>query len=224
MIVPAMNKMEIKAEIKRDLAKICKSTLPRLAAEYDRERRKLKIEKSNDYSKIYCIKTGSKNKWMIFVKKAAAKTKYLQASDATYFTVVYYYTKDGFNACRINGANEDLEFFYGHFFSRYNERQQLNLPDTLSAVKHFFNNNEGFNTLFRQLKKEAAPKGTTFVESVCDLGLALGLYYLDTKHIIYKTFISKHLLTKSQRLIEEELKETYCCEETDDEVLTTVAA
>jgi hypothetical protein len=61
MIVPAMNKKEIEAEIKKDLAKIYKSTIPRLAVEYDRERRKLKIDKADDYKKIYCIKTGSKN-------------------------------------------------------------------------------------------------------------------------------------------------------------------
>ena len=70
MIVPVMNKNEIEAEVKKDFTKIYKSTIPRLAVEYDRERRKLKIDKSGDCKKIYSIKTGSKNSWMIFIRKA----------------------------------------------------------------------------------------------------------------------------------------------------------
>jgi hypothetical protein len=209
MIVPAMNEKEVEAQIKKDFAQIRKSTVPRLAGEYDRERRKLKIDKSSDYNKIYPIKTGSKNQWLIFIKKATDKPKYKQASDATFFSVVYYYTKLGLNVCRVYNLEEDLEFFYGHFFSRYNERQQLNLPDTLSAAKHFFENNESFRTIFSLFKKERAQAGTVFTESVCKDGLALGLHYTNTQIIVYKTFISRHLLNKSQRSVEETLDEEY---------------
>jgi hypothetical protein len=162
---------------------------------------------------------------MFFVKKATAKPKYKAATDATYFSVVYYYTKEGRNACRVIHFDDDLEFFYGHFFTRCNERQQLNLPDTLSALKHFFNNNEGFQTLFNPIKKEKPPAGTVFVGSVCEQGLALRLYYIGTPHIIYKTFISKHLLNKSQRTVEEMLNEEYGEElNVDDHALKSVAA
>jgi hypothetical protein len=226
MIVPAMTRSEIEAEIKKDLAKIYKSTIPRLAMEYDRERRKLKFDKSEDHKKIYSIKTGSKNSWMFFVKKATGKTKYKEISDATFFSVVHYYTKEGLNACRVLNETDDLQFFYGHFFTRYNERQQLNLPDTLSALKHFFSNNEGFQTIYSHIKKEKAPAGTMFVESVCEQGLAFGLHYIGNHHTIYKTFISKHLLTKTQRTVEESLNQEYADEAIDnnDEALNNVAA
>ncbi len=209
MIVPAMNEKEIESEIKKDFARIHKSTVPRLAVDYDRERRKLKIDKSGDYNKIYSIKTAGKNQWMIFMKKATGKPKYKQAWDATFFCVVYYYTKQGLNVCRVYDLDGELEFFYGHFFSRYNERQQLKLPNTLSAVKHFFNNNESFRSIFSHTKKERAQPGTMFTESVCKEGLALGIYYTGTWHTVYKTFISRHLLTKQQRSVEEILDEEF---------------
>ena len=207
MIVPAMNEKEIESEIKKDLTRIHKSTIPRLAVEYHRERRKLKIDKLSDYNKIYSIKTAGKNQWMIFIKKATGNPKYKQACDATFFSVVYYYTKQGLNVCRVYGLDGELEFFYGHFFSRYNERQQLNLPNTLFAVKHFFNNNESFRSILSHTKKERAQPETMFIESVCKEGLALGIYYIGTRHTVYKTFISQHLLTKQQRSVEEILDE-----------------
>lgn len=207
MIVPAMNEKEVEAEIKKDFARIHKSTIPRLAFEYDRERRKLKMDKTSDYNKVYQIKTAGKNQWMIFIKKASGKPKYKQACDGTFFCVVYYYTKQGLNVCRINNPSDDLEFFYGHFFKRYNERQKLNLPDTLSAVKHFFNNNENFRSILSHSKNERAQPGTMFAESICKDGLALGIHYISTWHTVYKTFISHHLLTKNQRSVEEMLNE-----------------
>ncbi|MDB5192388.1 MAG: hypothetical protein JWQ96_1951 [Segetibacter sp.] len=209
MIVPAMNEKEIESEIKKDFAQICKSTIPRLAIEYDRERRKNKIDKSSDYNKLYSIKTAGKNQWMIFIKKATDKPKYKHGADGTFFCVVYFYTKQGLNVCRLCDLDGDLEFFYGHFFKRYNERQQLNLPNTLSAVKHFFTMNESFRSLLSHVKKEIAQPGTVFAESVCDEGLALGVHYIGTSRTVYKTFISRHLLTKSQRSVEEILDEEF---------------
>jgi hypothetical protein len=208
MLVPAMNEKEREAEIRRDFARIEKSTAARLGGEYDRERRKLKIDKSCDYNKVYPIKTAGKNQWLIFVKKATAKAKYKEWGDATFFCIVYYYTKHGINACRITTVDGELEFYYGHFFSRYNERQKLKLPDNLCALKHFFNNNESLGSILSPTI-ETKESGTVLVQSPCKEGLALGNYHISTKYTVYKTFVSNDLLSKYQRSIEEILNEPY---------------
>ena len=55
-----MNHKEVAAEFMRDLEKIKATTLERLLTEYDRERRKWKINPAKDYAKVYTIKTKGK--------------------------------------------------------------------------------------------------------------------------------------------------------------------
>ena len=83
--VPAMNHYEIATPVKREYNKIYKTTLRRLGAEYDRESRKLRINKGDLYPKEYEIKTPGKNNWIIFLHKAPGVKKYT----GTEATLVY---------------------------------------------------------------------------------------------------------------------------------------
>ena len=70
MLVESMNPLEITLEIMKDFKRLRSTTAERLGTEYDRERRKLRIETRKTYPKAYPIKTASKNTWLLFISKA----------------------------------------------------------------------------------------------------------------------------------------------------------
>jgi len=96
MLVEAMNPVEIATQVYREYSKIYFTTAQRLLKEYDRERRKLKIDKSRIYTRHYTIKTAQKNNWIIFIGKAPSKEKYKGMECANTCCMVYYYTSKGF--------------------------------------------------------------------------------------------------------------------------------
>lgn len=85
MLVPAMNHLEMAAQIRSEYHKICTTTLLRLGVEYDRERGKLKIPKEAMYPKEYEIKTKAKNNWIIFLHKAPGGKKIYRDGKPVFF-------------------------------------------------------------------------------------------------------------------------------------------
>ena len=138
MLVEAMNPVEIATQVYREYSKIYFTTAQRLLKEYDRERRKLKIDKSRIYTRHYTIKTAQKNNWIIFIGKAPSKEKYKGMECANTCCMVYYYTSKGFRVF-VPVSDKIFVVYNGHVFKRYNERLNLNLASTLEAAIHILN-------------------------------------------------------------------------------------
>lgn len=198
MLVDTMDHIEITNEIKKDKQKIYATTLLRLGEEYERERKKLKIEKKRTYTKEYCIKTAKKNNWIIFLRKAPSKEIFKNKYDLQVTSIVYYYNNTGlrvFNCTNI----ETLAVYNGHFFTRYNERLKLNLSKPLDIVKHFFRYN---SYMARDLVKK---NRRYYVISFCRDGLVLGELQYGFLWLVNKTFVSKDLLKPEQDEAEKEI-------------------
>lgn len=198
MLVDTMNYIEITNEIKKDYEKIYATTLIRLGEEYERERKKLKIDKTRTYTREYCIKTAKKNNWIIFLRKAPSKEKFNSKYDSQVTAIAYYYNKTGLRV--FNRTDIGVVAVYnGHFFTRYNERLKLNLTKLLDIVKHFFKYNA---YMARDLVKK---NDRYYVISFCRDGLALGELQYGFLWMVNKTFVSKDLLKPEQDEAEKEI-------------------
>jgi len=199
MLLESMNEKEITAQLQQEYRKILDTTLPRISHEYEKERKKLKIDKTRTYHKEYCIKTAGKNSWMIFVGKQPSVPKFKDAYSTYQVCCTYYHTKKGLQIFVPEPTQTLLMVYYGHFFKRYNERLHLNLPDTLAAVKHYFKNNIYLHADIW------AEKEHIYAVAITKYGLMLGNVMYENKWVLWKTFVSRDLLRKDQDEMEIEL-------------------
>jgi len=179
-----MNHKEVAAEFMRDLEKIKATTLERLLTEYDRERRKWKINPAKDYAKVYTIKTKAKNNWIIILRKPYSIDKYKDSGGICYCCISYYHDKNGLIVLRPRDEDECIEAYWGHFFNRYNERMHLNLSTMVDVIKTFFLNSGciGYHIY---------PKQKTV--GICSEGFLFGKVDKESNWIINKTFVSKEI-------------------------------
>ena len=191
-----MNFAELEREVARDVEKLRTTTEPRLVAQYDKERRKYKIDKTREYPKMYSVKTASKNNWLIFIRKLPADAVYKGSVIVCY--VVYYYNSKGLSV--ICYSTRGIDLYYGHFFKRYNERMNLGLSDTLDAVKKYFMQCGG-NAIFNTMEK----KGKTILIGFSGEGILLGEVQQNGRLYVNKTFVSRDLAYDSQDAMEQEL-------------------
>jgi hypothetical protein len=197
MIVESMNYEELEKEISRDFYKLRSTTELRLSAQYDKERRKFKIDKSRTYTKIYPVKTAAKNTWLLFISKAPSKPRYRDADDATINYIVYFYNSKGLTV--INRASEGLELFYGHFFKRYNERMNYGIDNSIDIVKKFFS--QGGFGVYTKIKKG----DKTHTIGVTRDGFSLGELQHNDRLLVNKTFVSRDLASNKQDELEQQL-------------------
>lgn len=191
MLVPSMKPGEITREIKTDYAKIQHSTFPRLAKEYDRERKKLKIDKTRVFTKVYTIKTGAKNTWFLFFRKKLSIEKYTGVETLSICSVVYYYNNTGLRV--FNCTTTDVIGVYtGHFFSRYNERLNLNMNHPIETVKHFFHYNCETSYTVKERSRNF------YVIGFCCKGFALGEFQNNYSWLVHKTFVSNDMIRPDQ--------------------------
>lgn len=186
-----MNDTELTLEVRRDYEKLLNSSFARLFREYDRERKKLKIDKTRVYTKEYSIKTASKNNWLIFLRKKPSEKNYNGIKSITGAAMVYYRNALGLRV--FNPVHEKIMVVYnGHFFNRYNERLNLNLADSIDIVKHYCKHNADVTlTLTEQ-------KGGDFVMGFCRDGIELGEYQHDAAWLVMKTFVSNDMMRPDQ--------------------------
>ncbi len=150
MIVEAMTRAELTREVMKDFEKLRDTTELRLVEQYDKERRKFKIDRQRTYSKMYPIKTGSKNTWLIFISKKPAAEKYNDGDTVSVSYVVYFYTSRGLSVINVSPTGF-LDMYYAHFFKRYNERMNLGLSRPLDVLQHYFIN--GCNVVYSIVNK-----------------------------------------------------------------------
>jgi len=201
MLVPAMNHQEIAAQVKSEYHKICATTLLRLGAEYDRERRKLKVSKEAFYPKEYEIKTAGKNNWIIFLHKAPGEKKYTGTKSLCFLCVIYYYSTKGLMAFNLTEEDAPLSGFTSHFFKRYNERLCLNLLNPIDVVKAFFR--KGIYCTVKIVERNNRPHIIAFGVD----GIRFAEIKYDSTYIEWKTFVTRELAYRKQHKLEHELTE-----------------
>lgn len=192
MLVPTMNQQEVTAEVVRDQKKLMDISYPRLLMEYDRERKKLKIDKTKPYCKAYHIRTAAKNNWILFIEKSHSEPVYKTVADTAFGCVVYYRSKEGLKVLRQAKGHFVIEAYNGHVFTRYNERMHLNLSKSKDIIEAFFKNN-GYSNIELIDKNEKR-----HTHGICKEGILLGECKTDPDWLIHKTFISKDLKREDQ--------------------------
>ncbi|MEO6893544.1 MAG: hypothetical protein ABI136_00845 [Ginsengibacter sp.] len=200
MLVPSMNLDEIAAQVKREYDKIYVTTLMRIGAEYDRERKKHGICKEKLYPKEYEFKTAEKNNWIIFMHKTPGVKKYNGTENISFLCVVYYYSKKGLMAYYQSEFNV-LAGFTSHFFRRYNERLALNLSKPIDIVKAFFR--KGMYSHVKFVERNNKPHIIGFGVD----GIRLGEVKCEPKYsyVEWKTFVTRKIAYGFQKKMEREL-------------------
>jgi hypothetical protein len=174
-------------------------SVERLVHEYDRKRRRAKIDRKLEYCKAYEIKTHRKNTWVIIVSKAPSAEKYKGPETVSWDGLVYYRNALGLRVFKVNNLSGGFSVYNGHLFKRYNERLGLGLVKPVDIIKRFFCNN-GYG-----LTKIIAKEGREFTIEVCRDGLLLGELYEGRMWHVHKTFISRDLARMDQDEVEREL-------------------
>ena len=198
MLVESMNPVEITREILKDFDKLKTTTVERLGNEYDRERRKLKIDSGKSFPKMYPVKTASKNTWLLFLSKAPSEERYKGRDSINVLYVVYYYNAKGLKVFYKSSANF-IEVYNNHFFKRFNERMNLKLENPLDIVKNYFM--YGGHSVYSVVLKN----GKEYTIGVSSEGLLLGELYQNRLWLINKTFISRDIARRDQDELESEL-------------------
>ena len=207
-----MSKTEMTVEIWKDLGALYKSTLNRLLAGYDRERRRGKIAKERTYQRCYPIRTRAKNNWLVFLEKAPATPHYKTENDVVYCAVVFYSGPRGYSVFKPLLGQGSIIVYKGHLFTRYNERLQLALNYPLDIVKRFFAHS-GYSD-----HKLIEKKDRLFSMGVTAEGILLGDYWEEHRWLINRTFVNRDLYSAYQDETEKEL-----ITEMEEEIATAVA-
>ncbi len=195
-----MTPEEICNELKKDHDYTVKGRLSNALCRYDRARRRRKISNQREYYWYYEFKTPTMNDWVMSFCKAPISKSYKGIETVCYDAFCCYYTSIGLRVFNMT-ADGDILVFNSHFFTRYNERLNLNLVRPLEKVKHFFANNASLRTI--KLPK----KGRDYIIGIVKDGFILGEIQNDV-WTVYKTFIPKEMAFEYQDEIEKELKES----------------
>ncbi len=202
-----MTDEEIHTHIAYDFQLILSRYLNRLSKEYDKTRRRNKISKTADFHKCFEFRTPSKNKWILIFNKEIAAEVYKGEESISFTCLVYYSVGNRIRIFKVmpheTGAGmKGLAVYNAHFFSRYNERLNLNLNTTLEKVKHFFIHNGVSNG-------QVYPEGENFyLLSKFRDGIMLGEIQNKGRWAVFKTFIPNNFafpaqLDEADRLIKD---------------------
>lgn len=204
MIIPTMTNEEIHVNILHDFHFILSRKFEQLGKVYDKIRRKNNIPKDAIFPKFFEFRTPSKNTWNLLLTKAPADNFYKGQDSINVLSFFYYFIDKRIRVFKVipheNGKGVNgLAVFNAHFFSRYNERMNLNLINPLDKVKHFFINN-GYS-----MDKLIQKDGKNLMIGKCRDGLNLGELQHLGKWAIYKTFIPNNYAFDEQKDTSEEL-------------------
>lgn len=197
-----MNRGEVTTAFMRDLQIIKSTTFERLLKEYDRERRKWKINPTSDYAKAYTIKTKAKNNWIIIIRKPYSIGKYNNTGDTCSCCLTYYHSNEGLLVLRQRDEENSMEAYWGHFFKRYNERMHLNLSSTVDIIKTFFINSGSVGY-------HVYPNKEFRTAGICKEGFLFGRLDQQNNWIINKTFVSKEIAFNSQNKAGQKILQQY---------------
>lgn len=192
MLLSTMNPAEITAEVRKDYDTLLSTTILRLGSEYERERKKKKIDARRTYTRLYTVKTARKNNWIIVIGKAPSREKYTDITSLTHSSVTYFYDKEGlkvYHPCNLN----IVQVYKGHFFQRYNQRLNLGLSNPVDIIKRYFYCNR-FCCEDMQVRN-----GKIYMIGFSKAGLLLGEFQHHIDWILWRTFISRDLVRDYQQ-------------------------
>lgn len=192
MILSTMSYKELNKEVNLDVEKITSSsTLSRLTQEYDKQRKKQKIDKKAVFPVYKEIKTHEKNHWIILLNKATNCEKYENVTHIGITFLTYYYQGDKLRVIKSMPSG-GIAIYNHHLFQRYNERLGLKIANILGVVKKYFLNNS--NVIYTNQKPDE------FIDSIGVIsdGFILGRILDEGKVIINNTFISKSMAFEEQ--------------------------
>lgn len=192
-----MTDQEITREVWKDHATLVSTSLERLFNEYVKERKKLNIAKESIYTRIYPIRTAAKNYWMVIIEKPPSVKRFKHKEDSACCMILYHYGPKGMVAYKPDKSSGSLFVYNPHFFSRYNERMKFQFNKSIEIVNHFFLHNCYCD--YRIVKANNIAYG------ICNDGLLLGIYRPKLKWLVNRTFVSKDILYKKQKSLQDDI-------------------
>lgn len=202
MLITTMTDEEVTKEVKTDYQEIwSKRTIDRLVESYEKQRRKFKIAKTDEYPIVQEFKSHRKNPWILIMRKSEKAEKYTKIGDTGFELVTYYYTPKGL---RVFSYLEDqsMVVYNGHVFTRYRMRMGLQIESIIEVVKHFFK--QTGNLVFDFYEEE---NPDSMFMGLTKEGYLFGTKKASVDWIIVKTFVNKETATLNQFEKEQDLQE-----------------
>ncbi len=200
MLINTMTALEINKEVRSDYEEIWnKRTIDRFVEAYEKQRRKFKIPKTEEYPIAKEFKSHKKNPWIIIMRKNELVDKYNKIGDTGFEMVTYYYTPIGLRVFNYK-SDDSLAVYNGHVFTRYRMRMGLEIESIIDVVKHFFckTGNMAFE-FYHEKEKDPLFMGLT------NEGYLFGSRKDDCNWMVVKTFVNKDTATLNQYLREQGL-------------------
>jgi hypothetical protein len=202
MLINTMTDEEVTKELVSDYKEIWdKRTIDRLVEGYEKQRRKYKIAKTEEYPVTQEFKSHRKNPWILIMRKSEKTEKYNKIGDTGFELITYYYTSKGL---RVFSYLEDqsVVVYNGHVFSRYRMRMGLQIESIIEVVKHFFKQTS--NLIFDFIEED---NPDSMFMGLTKEGYLFGTKKASVDWIIVKTFVNKDTATWNQFEKEQDLKE-----------------
>ena len=130
MIVPAMSKAEIIKEMLHDFDIVRRKSVYILK---DVQKQLIKTKKYPFVQAYDYVTPKTKNNWIYILE-------FQNKKDIFQTFVNYHYTSRGLMVGLVSNDMEII-FYTGHFFSRFVEREQLDIINPLDKIKEYFKKN-----------------------------------------------------------------------------------
>lgn len=150
--------------------------------------KKYPFVKAYDY-----VTPKTKNNWIYFIE---AKTK----DDIFQVFINYHYTSIGLMAALVH-TDKTIVFYTSHFFTRFIEREKLDISKPQDMIKKYFILN--YVSSF-EIQNNPSGKADEFIGRV-NTGVVLGVR-TKNKIMVCNTYLSNDMLHKDQTLIVSNLK------------------
>lgn len=190
MIVPSMSKEEVIREMLSDF------DIVRRKSEFviKEVQRQLIKSKKYPFAKAYdYITPKTKNTWIYWLE-------FKSKNDIFQSFVCCYYTSVGLMAGLVS-TDMEITLFTGHFFSRFAEREGLNIINPIDKIKKYFL----LNPVMVSETREELEGGAHEIIGKVNTGVILGVR--NKKRImICNTYLSHAMLGKDQALIADSMK------------------
>jgi len=203
MIVSSMSFDEVREKVLKEIPEMQLRTMA-LFPEVKKQMLKAKMKKANICREIY---SAAKNHYFVFYNFSGK-----HPDDAKISTTLHLNDDSGFRTISpmLMGTELSIQIFTGHFYKRYNERNNLGLIKPFDIIKHFHKQNQHYKNDYSEA---AYPDGSLGVFSIIETGAMLGLHYRDLLVTVYKTFVDNKNFFNEQVKQRESLMENVTVKE-----------
>lgn len=179
--------VEILSSVEDDYRLIVRRYSDRYFKEYDKIRRRNKIDKEAEFPKCFQFRTPSKNNWMCFVSKAESEKSYKGEDYSAISFFLYYYDDYGIRVFHPT-MNFYTSIYNSSVFNTYGKKMNLEYQDQLELIKHYMTYNR---ITYLHYQKE---QNKIDVLGIVRDGFLFGEYIPDVRIVIYKDFITKDMV------------------------------